>query len=321
VTKLAFVFPGQGSQKVGMGADIQANDPELFDRILGQADEVSGLPIRQLCLEGPAEALTETQVAQPALFAVSIAAAHLARRRGLRVAAVAGHSLGEYTAAVSVGALDFEDGLKLVCLRGRLMAEAQSGRPGTMDAITGLPLDKVEQACQAAQKGDQVVGPANLNTPSQTVISGDEEAVERAMQLARDAGAKRALRLQVGAAFHSPLMQPTQAALAKQMDGLTWHDPAVPMASNASGTLVATGAEVRQALIDQITSRVRWVQCVEALKEAGVTTFFELGPGQTLSGLIRQIDRQLDTSAADSLAKLDAFADAHPDLVQEGRPS
>jgi [acyl-carrier-protein] S-malonyltransferase len=315
VDKLAFLFPGQGSQKVGMGAEIQSDDPALFDRILGQADEVSGLPIRQLCLEGPAEALTETQVAQPALFAVAMAAAHLARDRGLQPDAVAGHSLGEYTAAVAVGALSFEDGLRLVCLRGRLMSEAQTERPGTMAAITGLPLERLEQVCREAAGATGVVAPANLNTPTQTVISGEVEAVERAMQLARDAGAKRAIRLQVGAAFHSVLMEPTQAALAKEMDQLAWHDPVVPMASNSSGRLVTAASDVRHALIDQITSRVRWVDCVEALRADGVSTFLELGPGQTLSGLVRQIDRQADTSAADSADKLSAFADAHPGLV------
>jgi [acyl-carrier-protein] S-malonyltransferase len=247
---------------------------------------------------------------------VSIAAAHLATDRGLRPDAVAGHSLGEYTAAVAVGALSFEDGLRLVCLRGRLMSEAQTERPGTMAAITGLPLDRLEQVCQEAAGPTGVVAPANLNTPTQTVISGEVEAVERAMQLARDAGAKRAIRLQVGAAFHSVLMEPTQAALAKEMDQVAWHDPEVPMASNASGRFVTTGPDVRQALTDQITSRVRWVDCVEALVANGVTSFLELGPGQTLSGLVRQIDRQADTSGADSLAKLRAFADAHPGLVR-----
>jgi [acyl-carrier-protein] S-malonyltransferase len=308
--KLAFVFPGQGSQKVGMGSDLLGDRPDLYDRYLSRADEASGMPIRQYSLEGPMESLTETNVAQPALFSLSLALLEEARSIGIEPEFVAGHSLGEYTAAVASGALSFEDGIRLVALRGRLMNEAQTERPGTMAAIIGLPIEQLEDLCRTASDAG-VVSPANLNTPSQVVVSGEVAGVERAMELAGEAEAEKVVRLQVGAAFHSELMKPTQAKMAEAMEDVEWADPQVPMASNASGGLVTTADDVREALIAQIASPVRWVDCVRTLDSEGVSAYLEVGPGRVLSGLVKQIlGMETDVAAADSVAKLENFAAA-----------
>jgi [acyl-carrier-protein] S-malonyltransferase len=308
VGKIAFLFPGQGSQKVGMGSDLLEARPDVFERYLTQAAEASGLPIRTLCLEGPIEELTATNAAQPALFATSLAVAEVARENGLQPDFVAGHSLGEYTAAVASGALGLDDGMRLVSQRGRLMAEAQSERPGTMAAIIGLPHDRVEELCSEAS-AEGSVAPANLNTPSQIVCSGEEAAVLKLLELAEGAGADKAIRLQVGAAFHSELMVPVQERMASAMDGVSFSDPITPMVGNASGVLKTTGDAVREALIAQIASAVRWVDCVGTLVDNGCDTFLELGSGRVLSGLVRQIDPELSTFAADSPKKLGKFTE------------
>lgn len=307
MSKTAFVFPGQGSQKVGMGSDLLEARPEVFERHLALADEASGLEIRRLCLEGPIEDLTSTDAAQPALFATSLAVLEVARDEGLECDFVAGHSLGEYTAAVACGALGVEDGMRLVARRGALMAAAQSERPGAMGAIIGLPAEQVLQLCDAAS-AEGAVAPANVNTPVQIVCSGEEAAVLKLIELAAAAGADKALRLKVGAAFHSVLMEPAQARMAEAMDAVPWSDPSTPLVGNATGRLRTTAAEVREALIAQIASPVLWVDCVQTLRSQGCDAFLELGAGRTLSGLIRQIDSDAETFAADSPKKLAKFA-------------
>jgi [acyl-carrier-protein] S-malonyltransferase len=302
---LAFLFPGQGSQKVGMGEALREAHGDVFDRWFAAADEASGLPVRQYTLEGPMESLTRTDVAQPALFAFSLAVEETVRAAGHEPTHVAGHSLGEYTAAVAAGALDGEDGMRLVARRGRLMAEIQDTQPGAMAAVIGLEAGPLAELCEQASDAG-TVALANLNSPAQIVVSGAEAGVEKLMELASEAGAKKVVRLQVGAAFHSELMKPVQEEMAAAMADTEFRDARVPLASNASGGLVRTGDEVREALIAQIASPVRWVDCVRTLAAEGCDELWELGPGRVLAGLVRQIDPELSVTPVDAPAKLPA---------------
>jgi [acyl-carrier-protein] S-malonyltransferase len=306
MSKIAFLYPGQGSHRVGMGAEILEAHPQVMEDCFAAAQQASGLDIRTLCLEGPMEELTRTEVAQPALFAVSMAMTELARQADVQPDYVAGHSLGEYTAAVAAGCLSPAEGIALVSERGRRMEAIQSQRPGAMGAVIGLPAEQVDELCATARAAG-IVAPANLNTPTQTVVSGEEDAVEQLLELAKEAGAEKAIRLRAGAAFHSELMEPVQSALAEKMQGMQWQAPKPPLVSNASAQVVDSADGVRAALVAQITSPVRWGDCVQTLLDAGVTSFLELGSGRVLGGLVRQIEPEAEVLSADSPKKLAKF--------------
>lgn len=304
---LACLFPGQGSQRVGMGSALLEERPELLAPYLADVELEAGLDLKQFWLEGPIEALTATDVAQPAIFTLSVALGEVARELGVNPAFAAGHSLGEYSAAVFSGALSWKEGLALVCLRGALMARVQDERPGAMGAVIGLDPSRVEELCERVREAG-VVTVANLNSPLQTTVSGEVAAVERVLGAAREAGADDAVRLPVGAAFHSPLMAPVQERIADAFAAVKFATPSPPIVSNASATLLRTGEEVRHGLIEQITSPVRWSDSVRLLAAEGCASFLELGPGRVLTGLVRQnLDPDVKASAADSAARISAF--------------
>jgi [acyl-carrier-protein] S-malonyltransferase len=301
---LALVFPGQGSQEVGMGRALAGAFPESR-AVFEEADAALGFPLSRLCFEGPEGDLQLTANTQPAILAASIAALRPLEARGVRPAFVAGHSLGEYSALVAAGVLTVADALRTVRRRGELMQEAVPVGLGAMAAVLGLDLPAIEEACREAARGE-VVSPANLNSPGQVVIAGHAAAVDRAAELCRARGARRAVRLPVSAPFHCALMKPAQEGLVPVLAALALRDPAVPVVSNVDARVVRTADACRDGLVRQVSGAVRWQESVELLAREGVDTFVEVGPGTVLSGLVRKIARGARVLSVESPESLEA---------------
>jgi [acyl-carrier-protein] S-malonyltransferase len=313
---IALLFPGQGSQSVGMGRDLYDNFAAAR-AVFEEADEALGFALSKVIFEGPEETLRLTEHTQPAILTVSTAAARVLMEAmkplGIAAKFAAGHSLGEYSAHVAAGTLSFADAVRAVRLRGRYMQQAVPAGEGAMAAILGLEPDLIRVICEQVEDqltplpgdpevlnfvpGSAVVAAANLNSPGQTVISGAKAAVERAAELCKQAGAKRAVMLPVSAPFHCVLMQPAQESLARDLAALEFRDPTFPVAANVSAMLISTGDAACSALIAQVTGAVRWVECIELLAAKGATQFIEVGPGRVLSGLLKQIQGK-DAAAA-----------------------
>jgi [acyl-carrier-protein] S-malonyltransferase len=291
--KVAFVFPGQASQYPGMGKELAEMYPSA-KAVFDEADQALGFSISKMCFEGSEEDLKLTANTQPAILTCSIATYRVLEEKGLAPDFVAGHSLGEYSALVAAGSLKFADAVKLVRKRGSYMQEAVPAGKGAMAAIMGLSPAVVSDVCKRAAQG-QVCAPANLNSPDQTVISGDADAVKRAVELASQAGAKRATILPVSAPFHSALMMPAQEKLEHELKKTHFDKLRVPLVTNVDADTIETGDQAREALVRQVTAAVHWEESVRLLIEEGVNTFVEVGPGKVLAGLLRQIERSVAT--------------------------
>jgi [acyl-carrier-protein] S-malonyltransferase len=288
-SRIAFLFPGQGSQAVGMGKEL-ADDYPVARRTFEEADEALGYKLSQLCFDGPEEKLKLTEITQPAILTASVAAWRVLQEKGLKPDFVAGHSLGEYSAHVAAGTLTFADALRTVRNRGKYMQEAVPVGVGAMAAILGMPFDQVSEITIDAANGE-VCQAANINSPEQIVISGNAGAVDRAIKLAHERGAKKAVSLPVSAPFHCSLMQPAQDRLARDLRGLSFQNPSYPVVCNVDAAIATSAEASREALIRQVTGSVRWEPSVRLLIEKGVDLFVEVGPGKVLWGLMRQIDR------------------------------
>lgn len=293
-SKIAYVFPGQGSQSVGMGRDLYENFPAA-KQVFEEADDALRFKLTEMCFAGTEADLQLTANTQPAILTVSVAAFRAMESENFPSPDfVAGHSLGEYSALVAAGAIDFSDAVKTVRKRGTYMQEAVPIGAGAMAAILGLPLETVEVACRDAAEG-AVCSPANINSPAQIVIAGNAEAIDRAIEILKERGAKRAIKLNVSAPFHCDLMLPAQEKLARDLGQINFRDLKFPIVENVSAETNASGERVRAALTEQVSKPVRWAQSIENLIVEGVETFVEVGAGKVLSGLIRQINRDVKT--------------------------
>lgn len=292
MSKVGFMFPGQASQYPGMGKELAEKFP-VARRVFEEADAALGVSVSKLCFEGSEDDLKQTENTQPCILTVSVAAYRVLEEQGVRPDYVAGHSLGEYSAVVAAGGLQFADAVRLVRKRGQYMQEAVPAGEGAMAAILGLPAAQVEELCRQASANGHGVWPANLNSPEQTVISGTAEGVKHAVQLASASGAKRAVVLPVSAPFHCEMMMPARQRLEADLQALSFNALSCPLVNNVAAELVKTGDEARDSLARQVTMPVRWEQSMREIIDDGTLTFLEVGPGRVLSGLMRQIDRSV----------------------------
>jgi [acyl-carrier-protein] S-malonyltransferase len=297
----AFIFPGQGSQYVGMGQTLVEQFPRAA-QLFEQANDIMGLDLRQVCFEGPVEELKQTNITQPAIFVHSVILAELLKERGWEPLAVAGHSLGEYSALAATGYLSFAEGLQLVKLRGELMFDAGRTHPGTMAAIIGLPEDKLDDVLEEAGAAG-VVQAANFNSPGQIAVSGAVEAVRLAMQLAKEQGARLAKQLPVSGAFHSPLMEPARVELSLALDAATINPGQVPIFQNVTATSNREPDQIRELLKQQLTSPVLWTRTIENISRL-TQEFIEVGPGKVLQGLCKRINPDAVTTGVDNAEQL-----------------
>ncbi|MBN1407454.1 MAG: ACP S-malonyltransferase [Calditrichaceae bacterium] len=305
--KQAFIFPGQASQYVGMGKDLYDNYricKETFDR----ANEILGFDISNICFKGPEDELKQTNITQPAIFIHSIAVFRVLKSMGKLPFATAGHSLGEYSALVAAGALSFEDGLKLVHKRGELMHKAGTEQPGAMAAIIGLVPEKVLDLCDSL-RNEGVIQPANYNSPGQIAISGDVNTIRKAIEIAPEMGALKAIELVVSGAFHSPLMANAAEGLAEALNATTFNDAEVPVYSNVKAKPVQNRNDVRDLLLQQLTNPVLWQQIIENMIDDGYDQFYEIGPGKVLRGLVKRINRNVNCREIGTVVDLEKLGD------------
>lgn len=303
MTGTAYIFPGQGSQYVGMGKDLVAASSSARD-MFEAADRILGVSLRAICFDGPEDELRQTKNTQPAIYLHSMALVSLLPREGVTMAA--GHSLGEYSALVFAGAMSFEDGLRLVRLRGELMQRAGEEQKGTMAAVVGLEPAIVDDICRRAS-AEGVVQCANFNSPGQIVISGSVAGVHAAMQMAKAGGAKLVKELVVSGAFHSPLMQSAREGLRTALAGTEIHDARIPVYANVTAAPVTTAADIRRLLEEQLTSPVRWEETVRAMTAGGASTFVEVGPGKVLQGLVKRTSEQAVIKGVDKFTDTAQF--------------
>ncbi len=318
MTKVAFVFPGQGSQSIGMGVPLAERFSEAR-AAFEQAAHVLDWDLLEACREGPEDRLRQTDVAQAALYTTGYAAFAVLRSFGVSPDAVAGHSIGEYAALAAAGVFGFSEGLDLVRERGRLMQAAASERPGGMAAVLGLDREKLQGICEAIQADHGVCTPVNFNSPEQIVVAGEKKAVEALAAAAQAAGAKRVIPLNVSGAFHSPLMQEAAVRMKKHLSHVAFRDARCPVAMNVDGQSRTNSLSIQSALAQQLDHPVEWVKSVEALKALGCGVFVECGAGRVLSGLIRRVDKELAVHSTDTLEALEEVRHALT-AIRKGKP-
>tara|TARA_Y100001936_G_scaffold245188_1_gene286770 strand:+ start:585 stop:1520 length:936 start_codon:yes stop_codon:yes gene_type:complete len=293
MVKIAFVFPGQGSQFIGMGKDFYDHAPEA-KKLFEEANNVLGYDLANICFNGPEETLKLTENTQPALLVHSTMALKMLRENGINSVLAAGHSLGEFSALVAAGALNFTDAIRLVRLRGQFMQEAVPVGVGSMAAIIGLPVEAIQELCDRVSSDSNLVQPANLNSPVQTVIAGHKDAVDRVSKDALEAGAKKSIVLPVSAPFHSALMKPAEIKLQKELEDTEFHDLSFPIINNIEAKPITKGKEARESLVKQVCSPVRWAETMQSFIDYKINTVVELGSGKVLSGLMKRFDKSIN---------------------------